>query len=165
MRNQVSPELRRNVGNKMVFGVASGLADYFGVDVAIIRVLFVVTAFLSAGTTLLIYLLLAIFVPEQERPGTSGPSSTGAGGESETGSPSSSQGSPDQANTSSSDPVLVERRHNLAGWIVIVLGVVLLATNFGLFRWLSFGRFWPVLLIALGAALILGVFKNQGQRD
>lgn len=164
MQNQVSPELRRNVDDKMIFGVASGLADYFGVDVAILRVLFVVTAFLSAGTTLLIYLLLAILVPEQER-GSSGPDGPdgplaipGAG-------PQSSSDSQRHPYRTSSEPQLIVRRRNIGGWIIVVLGVVLLAANMGLFRSLSFGQFWPLLLIALGVAMILGLFRRQKHRD
>ena len=145
MQNQVSPDLRRNPDDKMVFGVASGLSDYFGLDVAIVRVIFAVTAILSFGITLLIYLLLAIFIPEREK------------------SSSSSTDATSQIRTSS-DKTLVERRRQLAGVIVIGLGIVLLAANFGWFAWFSFGRLWPLLLIALGAALLAGMFRS-GNRN
>ena len=173
MQNQVSPELRRNTDDKMFFGVASGLADYFGLDVAILRVLFVVTAFLTGGTTLLIYLLLAILVPEQEptNSGHTGSATSTAQSESDNPAALPDPGPRSPGRTSShtyrtsSDQQLVERRRNLAGWIVIVLGVVLLATNVGFFSWLSFGRFWPLLLIAIGIAMILGLFRRQEHSD
>ncbi|WP_247235787.1 PspC domain-containing protein [Telluribacter sp. SYSU D00476] len=38
--------LFRNMNQKVIGGVASGLAEYFGVDVAIIRVLFIVAFFI-----------------------------------------------------------------------------------------------------------------------
>lgn len=40
--------LQRNYYNKVIAGVCSGLADYFGIDVALMRVLFVV-AFLCGS--------------------------------------------------------------------------------------------------------------------
>lgn len=173
MQNKVSPELLRNTEDKMIFGVASGLADYFGLDVAILRVLFVVTAFFSAGTTLVIYLLLAILVPEREPTNSSQIGSDTSTVKSDSDNPaalpdpgtqSHERSSPHPYRTSS-DQQLIEHRRNLAGWIVIVLGVVLLATNVGLFRWLSFGRFWPLLLIAIGIAMILGMFRRQKNHD
>lgn len=160
MRNRVSNELRRNSDDKMIFGVASGLADYFGIDVALMRVLFVVTAFVSGGLTLLAYLLLAILVPEEpmgnSRDRSSSSSSSSSSSESKSG---------DSSKLHSDDQKLVSRRRNLGGWIIVGLGVIILAGNVGFFTWLSFGRFWPILLIALGLALVFGVFKNQDQRD
>ncbi len=145
MSDRVSPELRRSIDDRMIFGVASGLADYFGVDIVLTRVLFVVSVFFSAGSTLLAYLLLAIFVPEQERSTEATDSKTL------------------HRYRTSSDTKLVEHRRNVGGWIIVGLGILMLATNFGLFSWLSFGRFWPVLLIALGLAIVFGAFRSQKQ--
>ncbi|HKV48763.1 MAG TPA: B-box zinc finger protein [Candidatus Acidoferrales bacterium] len=44
--------------------------------------------------------------------------------------------------------------------ILIGLGVLLLFANFGLFRWYLFGRFWPVILIAIGAWILFGRAKQ-----
>ncbi|MCS6916091.1 MAG: PspC domain-containing protein [Chitinophagales bacterium] len=54
---------------KKLFGVCSGLSEYFGVDPTLIRAVFVV-AFLLFGTGLLVYLVLAILMPE--KPSTTG---------------------------------------------------------------------------------------------
>jgi len=53
--------LYRDTENQKIFGVCSGLSDYFDVDVTLIRVLWLV-AVLAAGTGLLLYLILAIVV-------------------------------------------------------------------------------------------------------
>jgi len=45
--------------------------------------------------------------------------------------------------------------------ILIGLGVLLLFANFGLFRWYLFGRFWPVILIAIGAWILFGRAKQS----
>lgn len=52
----------RDVDEKMIAGVCSGLALYFGIDVTIVRILFAVTAFLY-GTALLVYIVLWLVMP------------------------------------------------------------------------------------------------------
>ncbi len=46
-----------------ISGVCMGLAAYFGVDVTIVRLLFVLAALLSGGTALLVYIVLMFVVP------------------------------------------------------------------------------------------------------
>lgn len=48
---------------KKIAGVCTGLASYFGLDVTLVRVLFVVLAF-GAGSTVLAYCILWIAAPE-----------------------------------------------------------------------------------------------------
>ena len=52
----------RDVDNKIVAGVCSGLAAYWAIDVIIIRVLFIVFAF-AGGASLVIYPILWIVLP------------------------------------------------------------------------------------------------------
>jgi phage shock protein C len=49
-------------GEKKLFGVCSGVAEYFEIDPTVIRLLFI-CAFLLFGTGLLLYLILAIVMP------------------------------------------------------------------------------------------------------
>lgn len=51
-------------GEKKLFGVCSGLANYFDVDPTLMRVLFVI-AVLMAGTGVLAYIVLAIIMPSK----------------------------------------------------------------------------------------------------
>jgi phage shock protein C len=51
-------------GEKKLFGVCSGLADYFEIDPTIVRVLFI-GALLMYGTGLLFYFILAIAMPNK----------------------------------------------------------------------------------------------------
>ena len=57
-------KLYRNSNDRMVSGVASGLAAYFDLDPAIVRILFVILAFASLGWGILIYFILLIAMPE-----------------------------------------------------------------------------------------------------
>ncbi len=51
-------------GDKKIFGVCSGLGNYFDLDPTIIRIIFLI-ALLCFGTGLLIYLILALVMPEE----------------------------------------------------------------------------------------------------
>lgn len=55
---------RASAGNRMVAGVCAGIADYFGWDPTLLRIVYVLTAF--AG--IIIYIILWIVMPER-RPG------------------------------------------------------------------------------------------------
>jgi phage shock protein PspC (stress-responsive transcriptional regulator) len=57
--------LYRNGNDKILGGVCSGLANYFNLDPAIIRILFVLF-FFAIGSGFLIYILLWIFIPEKQ---------------------------------------------------------------------------------------------------
>jgi len=50
--------------DKKLFGVCGGLGEYFGIDPTIVRIAFLV-AFFGFGTGLLVYLILAIAMPNE----------------------------------------------------------------------------------------------------
>ncbi len=53
---------------RVFLGVCSGLAAYFNVDVTLIRVLFVILAFITHGGFAFGYVLIGIFIPEADTP-------------------------------------------------------------------------------------------------
>ncbi len=55
---------RLTKGEKKIFGVCSGLADYFEIDPTLVRLLFLFMV-LVMGTGLLLYLALAFLMPEK----------------------------------------------------------------------------------------------------
>ena len=55
-------KLLRNLNNKMLGGVCSGIADYFNVDPTLVRAIFIV-AFLAGTLGFWAYVLLWIFIP------------------------------------------------------------------------------------------------------
>jgi len=57
-------KLYRNSNDRMVSGVASGVATYFDIDPVVVRILFVVLTLISFGWGILIYLILLIAMPE-----------------------------------------------------------------------------------------------------
>ena len=58
-------KLYRSRTNRMVAGVCSGLADFFGIDPTVVRLVFVAGALLGFGSFILIYLVMFIVVPEE----------------------------------------------------------------------------------------------------
>ena len=59
-----SKKLYRSRSDRQLAGVCGGLAEYFNIDVTIIRLIFVVFTILG-GPGLLAYIVMAIVVPEE----------------------------------------------------------------------------------------------------
>jgi phage shock protein PspC (stress-responsive transcriptional regulator) len=62
-QSSAAKRLFRDADNAMVAGVATGLSNYFGVDVLLIRVLFVIGT-IAWGGGILLYIVLWLLVPE-----------------------------------------------------------------------------------------------------
>ena len=58
-------KLTRSTDDRVLAGVAGGLAEYFSIDPALVRILFVLVAIFGGGITgILIYIVLWIIMPE-----------------------------------------------------------------------------------------------------
>jgi phage shock protein PspC (stress-responsive transcriptional regulator) len=65
---QDGPKIRRRLyrdgDSRVLGGVCSGMGAYFNIDMVILRVIFVLAFFLSAGAAMLVYIVLWIAVPK-----------------------------------------------------------------------------------------------------
>lgn len=52
--------------NRTLFGVCGGLSKYLGLDVSIVRILFVLGAIFTGSLVFWAYLLLALILPNEE---------------------------------------------------------------------------------------------------
>jgi len=77
--NTSTQRLQRSRHNKMVGGVAGGIANYLAIDPVIVRLAFVLGTFLH-GLGLLAYLVLLVVMPNEPRQGAA-PSAGGAAGQ------------------------------------------------------------------------------------
>jgi phage shock protein C len=77
--NTSTQRLQRSRRDKMVGGVASGIANYLAIDPVIVRLAFVLGTFLH-GLGLLVYLVLLVVMPSEPRQGAT-PSAGGAAGQ------------------------------------------------------------------------------------
>ena len=117
--------IHRNTRDGKIGGVAAGLGDYLAVDPVIIRLAFVLTAFLG-GFGILAYLVAWIIIP------SGGPEPT-------TSAPAERQ---------RWDGRLV------AGIVIAGIGAIAFAGSTGIW-WHHGPELWPLLLVGAGAALIL----------
>jgi len=58
--------LHRSLVNKKLYGVCGGFAEYFSIDPTFVRILYVVLILISFGWGLLLYIILAILMPEEK---------------------------------------------------------------------------------------------------
>lgn len=139
--------LQRNYYNKVIAGVCSGLADYFGIDVALMRVLFVV-AFLCGSFGFWLYIILWIVLPARRI------DYYGSGNEN------------NMTGTSEENDSFDENRSNTLlvsfSILLIVIGIVLLLNNFVHITWLW--KLWPAALIIIGVILIINSQNKRGEQ-
>lgn len=60
-----SKKLHKSRTNRKWAGVCGGLAKYFGISATVVRLLFVITFFAGSGTSLLVYIALAIALDKE----------------------------------------------------------------------------------------------------
>ncbi len=56
-------KLTRSQSNKMLAGVCGGLAEYFGLDASLIRIIYVLGTIFTAFAGVLVYIILWIVMP------------------------------------------------------------------------------------------------------
>lgn len=154
-------KLYRSKSDCMVGGVAAGLANYFGLDVTVVRLVWLV-AMLIGGSGFILYIVAWIIIPPAP---TGEPTSTFEKGEhirervietaksvEERMKGQSQSGHHEQTTDRTGE------RKQVLGWLLIGAGVVFLARN--VFSWLSLGYMWPLLIILVGAVLIFQEFRR-----
>ncbi|NLV78825.1 MAG: PspC domain-containing protein [Rhodococcus sp.] len=62
--NNAPRTFARSQTQRMLGGVCGGIAEYFGVDVNIVRAAAIVATFVTGGTAILLYLALWMLLPE-----------------------------------------------------------------------------------------------------
>ena len=141
-------KLERNPMNKVVGGVCSGLANYFNLDVALVRVLFVI-ALLFASFGFWLYIILWIVLPEKKvsfdfdrQP-------------EDTSSQTASSGRPTDENKKLASIV--------SGVVVILVGLMFLINNFIPIGWMW--KLWPLILIVIGSVMIYKASSKGGSDE
>jgi phage shock protein C len=172
--------LRRG-SDRIIGGVCSGLAVYFGVDPLLVRVVFVILALVPPSIGILLYLVLWFLMEPPQ--GAPAPTTTRSVSERlramgddirqdfRTGF-SRSQGSeappPASGDPAGGPPPSGPPSHHgrwgpygnrppglWAGIILIVLGAYFLLTNLGVLSNLRWDLFWPAVLILVGLLLLV----------
>jgi len=141
-------KLYRDEHRKVIGGVCAGLADYFGIDVSIVRLVFVLTLILKGGGGL-IYIIMWIVLPKKNYTFTPGVHYTVP--------PASPYGQPNPYQQPV-PPFVPQKGPTTAGIIgglvLILLGAGFLLDEFNIIPDWSFDQWWPVILVVVGIALI-----------
>ena len=168
--------LYRSRDDRMLAGVAGGLAEHWGADPSLVRLVWALLVIFTGGIALAVYIVMAIVVPEGDGelpqpvwPPTAQPSAAGApvGPTPATETP----GPAPAATATYSEPTRREarvaaraarrearRRGVSAAPAVIGVFLVMLGGFFLLREWLpqlDFDWFWPLMLIAVGVLLLV----------
>ena len=151
--------LERSTTNRVIGGVCGGIAEYLAVDATLVRVVFVVTAFLTAGLGILAYIVLLVLMPQpgQPAPFTSSPPPATTADTTARMDADSTATAP--ATVVPVDPAVhaaeAERRRMAFGYILIALGVAFLLSNAGVFRFVQWQFLWPLVLIGIGILFLV----------
>jgi phage shock protein C len=155
----LKPRLERSNTNRVIAGVCGGIAEYLAVDATLVRVVFVFTAFVTAGLGIVAYIVLLILMPLPGQPvpflktpaPTTGTETTAPMDADSTATPTTTVAPVDQAVRDAE----AERRRTAFGYILIALGVVFFLSNAGAFRFVQWQYVWPLVLIGLGALFLV----------
>ena len=132
-----SNRLYRSNTDKVIGGVSGGLADYLGIDVVIVRVLFVLLV-LFGGSGVLVYIILWIAIPEQKKSYKVLEDKSGV-----------------EIITDSEPVSTTNKQSNTAlgaGIVLIIVGLLFLADR--LVPFYNLIDFWPIILIVVGVMII-----------
>lgn len=162
----VAKRLYRSQRERILGGVAGGIAAYFDVDPTLVRLAWVLLA-LSGGVGILGYIIAWIIMPEEpvgsagrarESEGKRGDGDEAAAGGESGGAPAGDTGEgAGELRVSSNSAAWV------FGLILVGLGFFLLIRNFlprHLYPVLWAFPWWPVLLIFVGAVLLAAAFRR-----
>jgi phage shock protein C len=172
-------KLYRDEFHKKLGGVSAGLAEYFTVDVAIVRVLFVLACILHGGG-LIVYIVLWIALPKKpyayfdptvdytvppQNTGDQAKAQTGATGSSSFGN-STYQGTPYSGTPFPNPPFQPQPRSTsmfsiIVGVILVVVGGSILLDNFNIIPDWDLEHLWPIILITVGCVFMISGEKKK----
>ncbi|MES2652751.1 MAG: PspC domain-containing protein [Bacteroidota bacterium] len=180
--------LYRNEHDKVLSGVASGLAEYLGYDVLLVRILFVLSAPFTAFIPLLVYIILWMVVPVNNDPAArfskfseffqkqgqpqndpmfnspnafSNPTNSGERTKWNTENAGPNFTMPNQSDFTAKTGNDTGR--TVAGIVLIVLGCYFIAKKLIFIPiWFSIYKLWPLIIVAIGISLI---FKNKRRNE
>ena len=145
-----SNKFYRDSKNKVIGGVCSGLANDFNLDVALLRVIFVL-ACLFASFGFWLYIILWIFIPIEDQ-------QTVYNEQQEFGY---------QTTTDIQQPIFGRQTSKttaiFAGVFVILVGVLFLINNFVPIYWIW--KLWPLILVGIGVVMIYNAIKKGDNNE
>jgi phage shock protein C len=171
----MNEHLYRSRDDRMIAGVAGGLAEIWDADPSLIRIVWALLIFLTGGIALLVYIVMAIVVPEEDivhaTPETPAPGAT-EGTETDTAAAAAAAAAPPvdrrEARRAARAARRAARRDRgpssagiVIGGLLIVIGGVFFVRQF--LPQFTFDWFWPLILVGLGVVLLVAGFTRDGR--
>lgn len=146
--------LYRSRANKIIAGVAGGLGEYFRVDPNIIRLLFIISLFFG-GVGAIIYLLCWVIIPIE---GSGNKIADDYYKENIKEIKQKAKNFTEEFRTD----IMRNHKDNRSrgqsqkwlGIIFILIGGIFLLDNLGIYNFINFARFWPLIIIVLGLKIL-----------
>lgn len=153
--------MTRSRKDRVISGVCGGLAEYFGIDAVIIRLAFVVFTIIE-WPGILLYIILAIIIPEAEKEDNTEKQTIDETVEN-LGEQLKISGEKLEEKVDEFGEELVTERPKRSMWlgtILILLGLFFLIDKLGFLWWLREDLFLPLVLILLGAWLLISYTRG-----
>ncbi len=176
----MTERLYRNPTDRVIAGVAGGLATWLNIDPSLVRIAWVLLGIFSGGIFVLVYIVMMIvvplpppgWVPRPRDAAGPGPSSGAAwppepgtwtstpGDPGTSGSPTPTWGTPPPGGSAEPAPGRVSSGNAgiVGGVILIGLGVWFLVDQYVDINW---QLLWPVAVIVVGVVLIAGALMRR----
>ena len=154
--------LYRSRHDRMLAGVAGGLAEMWGADPSLVRVIWALLAVFTGGIALLVYIVMAIVVPEESLDFEGPPA----------GADDAQTAEARAAALASHAARVAARRASggergtfpaslIVGGFLILLGGFFLAREF--LPSIDFDWFWPLVLVGLGVLLVVTSMRRPSE--
>jgi phage shock protein C len=153
--------LYRSRHDRMLAGVAGGLAEMWGADPSLVRVIWALLVIFTGGVALLVYIVMALVVPEESVEFEGPPAKPGEAPTAEA----------QAARLAAHDARVAARRSAgdrsgfpaaaILGGFLIILGGFFLAREF--LPQIDFDWFWPLVLVALGVVLVVSALRRPSE--
>jgi phage shock protein PspC (stress-responsive transcriptional regulator) len=164
--------LYRSRDDRMLAGVAGGLAELWGADPSLVRVIWALLVLFTGGVAFIVYIVMAIVIPEEpDVPLPVDGQAVAAAGEA---APTAGQGwasatDARAARRAAREARAVARRAAggdrsgfpagaILGGFLIILGGFFLAREF--LPQIDFDWFWPLVLVGLGVLLVVSAVRR-----
>jgi phage shock protein PspC (stress-responsive transcriptional regulator) len=176
---QVNRRLYRCRENRVLAGVASGVAEFLELDPSLVRIVWFLSIF-AGGIGILLYVGMALIVPNEPYGYQAGV----PGGPGETGLPAGAAGAPGVAGLAGAPGSTAGAAHNHGmyapghghttggtGRLTMIIGggLILFGTlallDIALPGWATWRQLWPVVVIGLGGLLVFGALRRERERE
>ena len=143
--------ISRSRQNRIIGGVASGIADYLSIEAIVVRVLFVVSVLFS-GIGVLLYLIMWLVIPEEKI------------------DPYYSMNNDNNESSNTSDDINFTIAHDKKNDGKVIFGIVLIVIGFfflgvEVFSFINFEDLFPIVLVGLGIYLVWNSKNKRGENE